>query len=82
MILCVGHLGGDIRRYVGTGEQFGVHVTYVDEGDALRGTAGALRLAIDDWVSRPFYVLYGDSLLDVSIGDVTARTAVRVCPLS
>lgn len=73
VIFCIGHLGGSIRRHVGTGESFGVHATYVDEGDALRGTAGALRLAVNELgISTPFYVLYGDSLLDVSVADVTS----------
>ena len=73
VILCVGHRGDDIRHVVGTGEPFGIHLTYVDEGDALKGTAGALRLAVDELgIATPFYVLYGDSLLDVSIADVTS----------
>jgi NDP-sugar pyrophosphorylase family protein len=73
VILCIGHLGGDIRRHVGTGESFGIHVAYVDEGDTLKGTAGALRLAVDEiGIATPFYVLYGDSLLDVSVADVTS----------
>jgi len=73
VILCIGHLGGKIRRHVGTGESFGIRATYVDEGDALKGTAGALRLAVDELdIATPFYVLYGDSLLDVSVADVTS----------
>ena len=73
VIFCIGHLGGSIRRHVGTGESFGLRATYVDEGDALKGTAGALRLAIDKLgIGTPFYVLYGDSFLDVSVADVTS----------
>jgi NDP-sugar pyrophosphorylase family protein len=71
VILCIGHRGDDIRRHVGTGESFGCHVTYVDEGQTLRGTAGAIRLAIGELgIATPFYVLYGDSLVDVSVVDV------------
>jgi NDP-sugar pyrophosphorylase family protein len=74
VILCIGHLGESIRRHVGTGKSLGVHVTYVDEGDALKGTAGALRLAVDELnVATPFYVLYGDSMLDISVEEVTSR---------
>jgi NDP-sugar pyrophosphorylase family protein len=73
VIFCIGHRGGDIRRHVGTGASFGIRATYVDEGDSLRGTAGALRLVVDEEaISTPLYVLYGDSLLDVSIEDVTS----------
>jgi NDP-sugar pyrophosphorylase family protein len=74
VIVCIGHLGADIRRHVGNGESFDLRVTYVDEGDTLRGTAGAIRLAADELgLATPVYVLYGDSLLDVSIADVTSR---------
>ncbi len=46
----------------------------MDEGNALKGTAGALRLVVDHLeATSPIYVLYGDSLLDVPIGDVTTR---------
>jgi NDP-sugar pyrophosphorylase family protein len=73
VILCIGHQGAMIRRHVGTGTSFGLRVTYVDEGDALKGTAGALRLAVDEvGIATPFYALYGDSFLDVSVADVTS----------
>jgi MurNAc alpha-1-phosphate uridylyltransferase len=73
VILCIGHLGVEIRRHVGTGASFGIRARYVDEGDALKGTAGALRSAADELeIATPFYVLYGDSYLDVSVDDVTS----------
>ena len=84
VILCIGHRGGDIRRHVGTGASFGIRATYVDEGDSLRGTAGALRLAVDE-----------DGDLDAVLRVVRRLTAGRlyrrrhvdvpkekVCPLS
>jgi NDP-sugar pyrophosphorylase family protein len=72
IILCIGHRGDEICRHVGSGASFGIRATYVDEGDALKGTAGALRLAVDALdIATPFYVLYGDSMLDVSVADVT-----------
>jgi len=58
---------------VGSGASFAIRATYVDEGDDLMGTAGALRLAIDELrITSPYYVLYGDSLLDVPIAEVTS----------
>jgi NDP-sugar pyrophosphorylase family protein len=73
VILCIGHQGDKIRRHVGTGTSFGIRATYVDEANELKGTAGALRLAVDELdISTPFYVLYGDSWLDVSVADVTS----------
>lgn len=62
--LCIGHLGEQIRAYVADGANWGLEVVYVDEGDELRGTAGALRLASEQGVLAPeFGVIYGDSYL-------------------
>lgn len=66
VVYCVGHLGEQIRDYVGDGSDWALSVRYVDEGDRLRGTAGALRLACDeDALDADFLVLYGDSWLQV-----------------
>lgn len=67
----VGHLGGCIRDHVGSGERWGLDVRYVDEGSDLRGTGGALRLALErDALDDRFFVLYGDSFLRVGLLDV------------
>jgi NDP-sugar pyrophosphorylase family protein len=48
-------------------------VTYVDEGDDLQGTAGALRLALGRGVlDEDFLVTYGDSFLPIDFGAVHA----------
>jgi NDP-sugar pyrophosphorylase family protein len=73
VVLSVGHLGAQVRHYVGDGARWGVDVTYVDEGDRLRGTAGALRLALDGGLlPERFTLLYGDSYLPVAIEPVEA----------
>jgi NDP-sugar pyrophosphorylase family protein len=55
-----------VRGYVGTGAGWGLDVSYVDEGESLRGTAGALRLALDAGaLAEDFLILYGDSWLRV-----------------
>lgn len=61
-VLCIGHMGDDIRAYVGDGASFGLSVRYSDEGKTLLGTAGALRSAID-LLEPTFLVTYGDSFL-------------------
>ena len=49
-----------------TARSWGLSVRYVDEGDHLRGTAGALRLAYDEGaLEQDFLVLYGDSWLQI-----------------
>ena len=66
VVYCVGHLGQQIRDHVGDGAPWGLSVRYVDEGDHLRGTAGALRLAYDEGaLDEDFLVLYGDSWLQI-----------------
>jgi NDP-sugar pyrophosphorylase family protein len=70
-VLCVGHLGEQIRDYVGQGERWGLRVRYVDESSQLRGTGGALRLAFDQGVLEPvFLVTYGDSFLPIDFAGV------------
>ncbi len=68
VVYSIGYRGGTIRDYVGDGSRWGIHAVFVDEGDRLLGTAGALRLAFDQGVLDPtFAVLYGDSYLRVSL---------------
>ena len=74
VVLSIGYRGEQIRSYVDDGKRFDVRVRYVDEGDRLRGTAGALRLASDSGALEDrFFVLYGDSYLDVSLAEVWSR---------
>ena len=47
VVYCIGYRGGSIRDYIGDGSRWGVRARYVDEGEQLRGTAGAIRLALD-----------------------------------
>jgi MurNAc alpha-1-phosphate uridylyltransferase len=61
-LLCVAHLGDQIRSFVGTGAAFGLQVSYADEGPHLLGTAGAIRRAAAE-LAPEFLVTYGDSYL-------------------
>jgi NDP-sugar pyrophosphorylase family protein len=78
VVYCVGHLGQLIRDHVGDGSPWDLSVRYVDEGDHLRGTAGALRLAYDTGaLDEDFLVLYGDSWLQIEPAGVLR--AAREC---
>lgn len=73
VVYCIGHLGQAIREYVGAGDRWGLEVRYVDEGDQLRGTGGALRLALEEGALAPaFFMLYGDSYLPIDYRAVWA----------
>lgn len=68
VVYSIGYRGKQLRDYVGDGGDWGLEVTYVDEGKQLRGTAGALRLASDrDVLADRFFVTYGDSYLPVDM---------------
>lgn len=69
VVLCVGHLGEQIRSEVGDGRRFGVEVAYSFDGPRLLGTAGALRRALPLLGNR-FFVFYGDSYLPIDFGAV------------
>jgi len=62
VVLCVAHLGEQIRDHVGDGARFGVRVRYSEEGPELLGTLGALRAALP-LLEPAFLVTYGDSYL-------------------
>ena len=70
-VYLIGYKGELLREFVGDGSRWGLHVRYVDEGERLRGTAGALRLAAENGALRErFFTLYGDSFLPISLGPV------------
>jgi len=61
IVLCIGHLGGQIRKAFDGGSNYGVHLTYSLEDEPL-GTAGALKNAAP-YLNDTFLVMYGDSYL-------------------
>jgi NDP-sugar pyrophosphorylase family protein len=71
VVYSIGYRGDMLREFVGDGSRFGLRVTWVDEGAELRGTGGALRLALEQAaLEDAFFVLYGDSYLPVRMDDV------------
>jgi NDP-sugar pyrophosphorylase family protein len=81
VVYCIGYKGEMIREYVGDGGRWNLAVTYVDEGAALRGTAGALRLALDQGALREsFFVLYGDSYLRIPLASVRSAFTTSGLP--
>lgn len=62
IILVVGYRKEQVYDYIGSGEQFGVKISYVTQAQQL-GTAHALSLARDT-VGGEFLVLPGDNLIE------------------
>jgi N-acetyl-alpha-D-muramate 1-phosphate uridylyltransferase len=62
VVMCIAHLGDQIRAHVGDGSTLGARVAWSEEGPKLLGTAGALRAALP-LLDDSFLVTYGDSFL-------------------
>ena len=81
VVYSIGHLGELVRAEVGDGAPWGVSVRYVDDGPERRGTAGAVRLAVDEGaLGEDFFVLYGDSWLSISLPAVDAAYRAAGAP--
>jgi MurNAc alpha-1-phosphate uridylyltransferase len=71
VVYSIGYRGEALRNHVGEGSRFGLQVTWVDEGSQLKGTGGALRLALERGaLDEAFFVLYGDSYLPTSMSEI------------
>jgi len=62
VVICVGHMGGQIEDFAGDGSRFGLAIEYSRDGERPLGTGGALRRAFP-LLGRRFLVMYGDSWL-------------------
>jgi NDP-sugar pyrophosphorylase family protein len=70
VVLCVGYLGEQIERRIGS-ERFGIRISYSYDGPTRLGTLGAVRGAAGALGER-FLVLYGDTYLRIGYGAATA----------
>ena len=62
--MCVGYLGAMIEEYAGDGSRYGLNISYAYDGDTLLGTGGAIK-KIEGILPDAFFVLYGDSYLEI-----------------
>src|SRR5260370_33776644 len=63
-VYAIGHKGSMIREYWEGEQPPALSIRYVDEGDHLRGTGGAIRLALQQaGLEESFLIIYGDSCL-------------------
>lgn len=66
VVINLHHLGGQIRKTLGTGKKFGFKFYYSDEKTIL-GTAGGIRKAKRYLQEEPFLVLNGDIINDAPL---------------
>lgn len=73
------HLGHLIEKELGDGSQYGMHLSYSHEAVIL-GTGGGIKHALDYFHGEPFFVLNGDTLVDINLSLLLAfhreRTAL------
>ena len=82
VVYSIGHLGAQVRDFVGDGGRWGLDAAYVDEGERPLGTGGAVRLAVDEAaLDDGFLVLYGDSYLSLDVGALWAASGEGKAPV-
>lgn len=64
VVICSGHLSGQIEDFIGDGRKFGLAVKFSVDGEKLLGTGGAIKKALP-LLEDVFFVMYGDSYLDI-----------------
>jgi len=69
IFVVVGSLGEKIKDYFGSGERFGVKITYIEDKKE-KGTAPALRAVKDFVKNEPFLFWYIDEIADINIDDL------------
>ena len=68
IIMCLGYLGELIEQYVSSAS-FGIDIAFSYDGAYPLGTGGAVRKAAEI-AGEAFFVLYGDSYLEIDYNDV------------
>lgn len=74
VVLCLGHLGEQVERHLGDGHAYGLELTFCHDGPRLLGTGGAVRRAAQ-FLGDVFWVMYGDSYMDIDYAAVLAHFA-------
>lgn len=72
IIVNTAHLGEQIQRHLGDGENFGARISYSPEGEALE-TGGGIRQALPLLGAGPFLVVNGDIATDFPFGRLRER---------
>jgi len=69
IVLCVGYLGHKIKEYFGDGKRWDLEIMYSEEKEIM-GTGGAVLLAKKYIKDKPFLLIHGDIITDLSFTDL------------
>ncbi len=72
VVMCLGYLGEMVRDHCGDGSSRGLRLDYSFDGDKLMGTGGAILRAKPLLTNDAFWVMYGDSYMDIDYPAVLA----------
>lgn len=78
--LCLGHLASQIVQFIEKKYCGNLDITFSFDGDMVLGTGGAVKKASQN-ITTPFFVMYGDSYLDISFKEVGDRYVLKKGPL-
>lgn len=70
VVINLSWLGHRIRAALGSGEHYGVHIVYSDEGPVALETAGGIFNALPLLGPAPFMVVNGDTWTDIDLAEV------------
>ena len=65
VVLCVGHMADQIKKYFGDGSKFGIKISYGKPQDSKYDTGGVIKGA-EQILAGHFFVMYGDSYLPIN----------------
>jgi len=78
--LCLGHLATQVVEFVETKYHGNLDITFSFDGDSLLGTGGAVKKAVKT-MKKPFFVMYGDSYLEISFRSIHDSYLLNKGPL-
>jgi histidinol-phosphate phosphatase family protein len=78
IMIITGHLGEVIHNFFGSGERFGVNISYYNEETPL-GSAGALTHIGDFLTENDFLLVFGDTIFDIDISRMIAFHREKAC---
>ena len=78
--LCLGYLSNKVTEYLDKKYTGNLNISFSFDGHIPLGTGGAIKKASKE-IKTPFFVMYGDSYLDISFKEVAVSYAIKEGPL-